>query len=458
MSLISEEGELLNVIKKSKKFLAFCSLHLASRDIKSRVLRARALLLARLPGMGECTEHFAMIRVPPALALLVTICVLAGCSDLGGPMEKRVQQAENAEPTTPIRIGVPAPWEIISDLGHYREGLELALKEINKDKVLGRRIELVWKDDQASLSQGRAVAQEFAENPDIVAVLGHYNSFISVPVSLIYQHYGVLMMTATSTANRLTSREGLDLVFRNIPNDQQAASQLADFADSQGFRRIIVLNQDNAFGNSLANAFEIRSEQIGMNVVDRRSYDVTSGETYFRRIIQTWQDFYRFDAIFLAGVVPKAAKIITLARLMGVDVPILGGDGLDSPQLWEIGGDLMDGVIVGTYFHPQQSGEKVQGFVQGFRSEYGVNPDSWAAQSYATLHLLARAMREAESTVPSKVSTALKNMAPYQSILGHTEFNAQGDVVGRSITTKIVHNRQFEFLGLNASQPNPASP
>ncbi|MFW5818302.1 MAG: ABC transporter substrate-binding protein [Desulfovermiculus sp.] len=392
------------------------------------------------------------------LALLAALCVLTGCTDLGGPAEQRVRQAENAGTETPIRIGASAPWEILSDLGYYREGLELALQEINEQKVLGRRIELVWRDDQASVSRGREVAQEFAQNPEIVAVLGHYNSFISVPVSLIYQHYGQLMMTATSTANRLTSREGLDLIFRNIPNDRQVASQLADYADSQGFKRIIVLSEDNEFGNSLANAFEIRSEQIGLNVVDRRSYDVTTGESHFRRMIQTWKDFYRFDAVFLAGVVPKAAKIIALTRKMGVDVPIIGGDGLDSPQLWEIGGDLVDGVIVGTYFHSQQSGEKVHRFVQAFREEYGARPDTWAAQSYATLHLLARAMREAKSSVPNKVAAALREMEPHQSILGHTEFDAQGNVEGRSITTKIVRDRQFEFLGLTPSEPTLPSP
>ncbi|MFO8031576.1 MAG: ABC transporter substrate-binding protein [Desulfohalobiaceae bacterium] len=382
------------------------------------------------------------------LALFLTLLVLTSCSDLRGPAEERAHQAEKAESNDPIIIGAAAPWETLADLGYYHEGLELALQEINQEKVLGRKIELLWKDDQGSVSQGRAVAQDLADNPNVMAVLGHYQSSISLPVSLIYQHYGLLMMTATSTTNELTDREGLDLVFRNIPNDQQIASQLASFCQDQGYERVIVFNEDNEFGNSLANAFENRAGEIDLNVVDRSSYDFSTGRSQFRRIISDWKDFYQFDAIFLAGVVPKAAEFIVQAREMGVEVPIVGGDGLDSPQLWEIGGDLVNGTIVGTYFHHEQPGEKVQSFVKAFEVKYGVKPDPWAAQAYDTLHVLARAMRKAGTTNPVKVAKTLRNMDDYEGLLGNTEFNARGDLVDRSITTKIVKDRQFEYLGL----------
>lgn len=381
-------------------------------------------------------------------ALLMSCVLLCSCGELGDPAQKRAARAKEAGPDTPILIGAPAPWKIISDLGHYREGLELALKELNQEKVLDREIELVWRDDQGSMQRGKEVAQEFAENLDMVAVLGHYGSSMTQELSLIYQHYGLLNMTATSTATEITARDGLDLVFRNIPNDRQVASQLAEFSRENDLERIIVLNKDDEFGRSLANAFENRSRQIGVNVVDRRSYDFTTGVPQFRRMIKEWQDYYQYEAIFLAGVVPQAAEFIKLAREMGMDNTILGGDGLDSPQLWEIGGDAVNGVIVGTYFHSEQSGEKIREFVQAFEASYGYQPDVWAAQGYATLKLLAKGMREAESTVPRQVAQALRNMQPFQSILGHTEFDENGDLVQRSITSKVVRNQQFEYLGV----------
>lgn len=386
------------------------------------------------------------IRV--SLLLLLTLFLFASCSDLKDPAEKRARRAANAGPDDAIIIGAAAPWQILTGLGYYRQGLEMALEEINREKVLGRSIELLWKDDEGSVSHGRVVAQQLAENPDVMAVIGHYQSSVTIPVSLIYQHYGLLMVSATATATKVTSRDGMDLVFRNIPDDRQVASQLADFSRNQGYKRIIVFNEDNEFGSSLANAFENRADQIGINVVDRRAYDFTTGASHFKKIIQTWLDFYQFDAVFLAGVVPKAAEFIALARDMGIAVPIIGGDGLDSPQLWDIGGDRVNGVIVGTYFHADQSGKKVAPFVKAFHKKYGVMPDSWAAQAYDTLHLLATAMRTAGTCNPPQVANALRTMEPFEGVTGQTLFEENGNVVGKSIVTKIVRNQQFEYLEL----------
>jgi branched-chain amino acid transport system substrate-binding protein len=382
-------------------------------------------------------------------AVCLAVSILSGCADLRGPAEERVYRAKRAGIEDPVIIGAAAPWRIVANLGYYREGLEMALDELNIRKVLGREVQIIWEDDESSVRKARTIAQNFAENPDITAVIGHYQSSITVPVSLIYQHYGLLMISATSTATKLTSREGMDLIFRNIPNDQQVGSQLADFSRNRGFERMIVLNEDNEFGNSLANAFENRAGQIGLNVVDRRAYDFSTGESQFKRIIEDWQSFYQFDALFLAGVVPHAAEFIVLAREMGMDIPIIGGDGLDSPQLWEIGGEQVNGVIVGTYFHSSQPGEEARKFVRAFNERYGFNPDTWAAQSYGSLKLLARAIDLAGTTNPEDVADALRSMKIFESVLGNTGFNDRGDVIERSITTKIVVDGKFEYLGFN---------
>lgn len=390
---------------------------------------------------------------PSGLFLLATLILFSACSDMDNLDQKRAQEAENAEPGEPIRIGAAAPFKRLVSLGSYREGLELALEEINAHKVLGRELKIIWKDDQALLRRGRVVAQELAENTDLMAVLGHHNSFIAVPVSLMYEHYGLLMITATSTATDLT-KQGLELVFRNIPNNRQAAFQLADFSLNQGYKRMIVLNQDTAYGSSLANAFEIRAGEIGLNVVDRRTYDSTSGASHFRKMLRDWTQYYRFDAIFLAGITPQVAEFIVQAREMGVKTPIIGGDGLDTPELLEVAGEHANGVIVGTYFHPKEPNAEAQEFVRAFEKRYGTKPDVWAAQAYDTLHLLATAMRQAQSTKPRAVAQALRTMEPFQGVTGHTEFNKQGDVINRPITTKIVRDQQFEYLGLNASHTN----
>ncbi len=383
-----------------------------------------------------------------------TLCVLIifsfsclfGCQDFHSPAEQRRKKAAHASADDKIYIGAAAPWATLTHLGYYRQGLEMALEEINRQGVLGRQVELVMKDDRGSLKQGRIIAQEFVENPDISAVIGHYNSSVTKPVSLIYQHYGLLMITATSTDPAITDRDGFDLIFRNIPTDEEVARQLADFCLTRNYKRMVVYSVDTAYGNSLARAFENRATRIGINIVDRRSYDNETGDFQFQKIIQTWKEYYLFDAIFLAGIVPQAARFIVQCRQQGVHVPVIGGDGLDSPLLWEIGGNLVDGTIVGTFFHPDQDRPESQKFVKAFQARYGCKPDAWAAQAYDTLKILAHAMNLAQSTLPEKVARVFRTMDPVQGVTGEIRFNEKGDVVNKKITTKIVHDHKFEFL------------
>ncbi len=394
-----------------------------------------------------------MKQVYTCLIFIIGLVFLGGCFDVKDPAEERADKARSAGKDDPILIGVPAPWELFKDLGfHYRDGMEMAMDEINQDKIMGRKIELLWMDDEGSVSRARAVAQELADNTDVVAVVGHAQSSICIPTSLIYQHSGVLMINAWTTANRLTARGGLDLVFRNIPNDNQMAAQIAKPLQLHGFKRAVVLNEETEYGRSLANSFENRVRQKGLSVVDRRSYDFTTSEPQFRSIIRNWKRFYNFDVIMLAGALPQAAEFIKLVRDMGVDVQIIGGDGLASPMLWELAEDNAEGVIVGTYFHPQQYGDKTRTFVENFKDRYGVEPDAAAAQAYDTLHLLARAMRVAESTVPHEVANALRNMEPFHGLLGLTEFDSRGDLTGRSAVFTVVRDGRFALLNLNSSQ------
>jgi branched-chain amino acid transport system substrate-binding protein len=370
-----------------------------------------------------------------------------GCSDLQNLEEKRAHRAKNADSEQKILIGAAAPWEKIADLSHYQEGLEMARQEINKQGgVLGRKIEIVWKDDQASLSQGRKVAQELAENLDVVAVIGHYNSFVTRPVSLMYQHNGLLMMTATSTITGITDREGFDLIFRNVPTDKKLSFKLAEFCKNQGYERMIVYSVDDEFGNSLANYFEIRASQIGVNVVDRKYYDSTTGPAQFRKVVRNWKQYYQFEAIFLAGLVPKATEFIMQCRKEGVEVPILGNWGLDFRQLLQVGGPLVNGVIIGTFFHPEEDDPQVRHFVRDFRKKFGSDPDVWAAQGYDTLMVLAEGIRRAGTTVPQKVAEALRSMQPWQGVTGESDFNHKGDVPSKPVMMKIIEDEQFKIL------------
>lgn len=378
---------------------------------------------------------------------VLLLLLMASCSLSGDPKRERDLRAETM--TGDIVIGVPAPWTWLRSTGHYYwQGIEMALDELNRSGgVLGRRIRLLKEDDEGEAPKGKTIARKFTENPDVVAVLGHFNSYISIITSTSYEYYGILMLSPTCTSPELTHRRGFTRVFRNIPNDGKNGKDLAKFAVDRGWKRVAIYYVNDDYGRGLANSFELHSTKLGCTIIDRLSYDFTATPLYFQRDLAYWKKNFTFDAIFLGGVVPEAAEFIVEARRLGITVPIFGGDGLDSPELWRVGGDSVEGVIVGTYFHPGDPRPEVQNFDREFTKRYGQRPDTWAAQGYDALKLLAYAMQRAGTAAPGRVARTLREMKNWVGVTGPHTFNSEGDVISKQLKILVVKNRQLELLG-----------
>lgn len=382
-----------------------------------------------------------MVRSGKAIIILITLLLVASCK--GGPATS--QEGTPAALGETILIGVAWPFSVTQH--KLREGIELAQQEINDaGGVLGASIELWFEDDQGSVAEGRRIAQQFADDPDVIAVIGHYNSSVSIPSSTIYQFAHILMLSPGSTNPQLT-RQGFDLVFRNIPTDEEFGRQLAYFAHRQGYRRMAILAAKDTYGRGLANIFEKRAGDLGIEIVDRFSYPQNSEPSFFRQILERWQEpsgaeSSFADAIFIAGTTPEAAYFIRQARQMGITVPIMGGDGLDSPDLWRIGGEAAEGTVVATPFHPDKS----EVFKAAFYQKYGTMPDTWAAQGYDALKLLAYAMQEAESVDAEDIAAVLRSLKGWPGVTGPHTFDANGDVVGKPIVLQKVENSGFVYL------------
>ncbi len=175
-------------------------------------------------------------------ALIILLSILS-CDMLKDESKKRAYKAEEGQGD--ITIGAVAPWSSMEEL--LWEGIEFAVNEINLvGGVLDRKIRIVKEDDEAAVTKGRIIAQNFAENLDMVAVIGHFNSYVSIPVSSTYEFAKILMLSPSSTSPKLT-KQGFKYVFRNIPHDGEIAKQLADFAYKKNYKKIISLWKKNSY-------------------------------------------------------------------------------------------------------------------------------------------------------------------------------------------------------------------
>jgi len=386
--------------------------------------------------------------VPPpwtaALTAFVVASMVGSCAQDRNVSYKRERLALQAHDS--VVVAAAWPWSVRYD-GLYWEGMKMAMDEVNEaGGVLGRTLVIRKEDDRESVNEGRRVAQRLADDPNVFAVIGHLNSHVSIPASVIYEASGLLMLTPGSTSPELT-RNGNRMVFRSINSDIDIAQQMVAFAGSRGYHRLVICYVRNAYGLGLANAFETYAQRRGLLIVDRQSYDpsMPRNSAEYQRIVDHWRDL-EFDALFLAGMAPQAGYLVRQAREGGLDFPIMGGDALDTPELIQAAGAAADGMIVASVFHPDNPRPEVLLFNEKFESIFGVTPDSWAARGYEAVRLLVEAMEAGGSVAPARVANHLRSSHQGFSLSGPVQFSENGDVIGRSVVKIIVRDGQFNYL------------
>jgi branched-chain amino acid transport system substrate-binding protein len=384
-----------------------------------------------------------VVSVTRKISFLAMVLLLVACTETD-PAAERASVAAKAHGD--ILIGAGAPWSAAKGEALW-SGIELAIEELNSaGGIAGRKLTVVKADDRGSVDVGRKAAQSFVDNPDMVVVIGHIDSYISLPNSIMYQYYGMLMISPLSTAPKLT-RQGFHRVFRTIPTDELFGIQLARFAASRNLTRVMIYHVQNSYGTGLANAFERECEVLGIEVPDRLAYDTASDAMIYRRDLTFWMDNFTFDGIFIAGSVPQAPLFIKEARGIGIQVHIMGGEGLDTPELVSLAGEAADGTFVGSVFLPEDNRPETQAFVAAFVDKYNAVPGARAAQGYDTVRILAAAIERAGSTVPDEIADALRNMSDSIGVTGSYRFDEYGDLVGRNIFIKEVRDGKLvQFL------------
>ncbi|HEU4586885.1 MAG TPA: ABC transporter substrate-binding protein [Gemmatimonadaceae bacterium] len=375
---------------------------------------------------------------------LCTLLIAGACGPAGSPAARRAASAERG--AGPIVVGVAWPWASRKEV-RYAEGLDMAVDEINAaGGVLGRRIALRKEDDHESVDEGEMVAQRLANDPDVVAVIGHLQSYVSVPASAIYDLSGLLMIAPTATDPELTAR-GYSRVFRATFTDTEVGRQMAEYAARQGYERIGIYYIRTDYGRNLANAFEERANDLGLTIPVRQSYEPGDAEASesFRPVLRGWVEL-GLDAVFLAGEVPSAARAIVAAREEGLSVPIIGGDAMSSGELISVAGEAAEGTVVATAFHADEPRAEVQRFTAAFEQRYGVAPDAGSALGYDVIRLLTDAMKRAGTALPDSVARALHSLRDWRGVTGSFTFDSTGNLVGRPIAKMAVRNGAFEYL------------
>jgi branched-chain amino acid transport system substrate-binding protein len=295
------------------------------------------------------------------------------------------------------------------------KGVRMAVDELNAaGGVLGKTLRLVVEDNQSKAGEAATVVRRMISRDGVVAIIGEVASSRSLEAAPICEQNKIPMISPASTNPKVT--EVGDYIFRVCFIDPFQGTVLSKFALSRGWNDVAVLTdvkQDYAVG--LTEFFKKHFLANGGTVVSEQSY--SSGDKDFKAQLTSIRSSNP-EAILVSGYYNEAGLIASQAHELGLKVPMLGGDGWDSPSLVEVAGDAMEGNFFSNHFSAEDTSPAVQNFLTRFRARYNEEPDAMAALGYDAAMILADAITRAGTTESAALRDAIAATSGHPGVTG----------------------------------------
>lgn len=319
----------------------------------------------------------------------------------------------------PLRIGVSGPFTGgSSPMGiSMREGIRLATEEVNaQGGLLGRRIELVERDDQASNELGRKIAQDLVRRDGVVATVGIVNTGVALASQKVYQEARIPVINAVATGSIITRQfrppEHPDnFVFRISASDLiQSAMIVREVVERMQKTRIAILADSTNYGQLGRQDVERALNARGLVPVVVEKYNIRDLDVTPQLLRARAADA---EVVVTYGIGPELAAIANGMAKIGWRVPIVGSWTLAMENFIDRAGPNGNGARMPQTFIQEASTPKRRAFIEAYQQRYKVQriPSAVsAAQGYDGMLLLAAGIRQAGTTEGSKVREALENL------------------------------------------------
>ena len=315
-------------------------------------------------------------------------------------------------------------------------GARMAVEALNARGVSigGKKVrfELMAEDDGGDPKQATAAAQKLAD-ARVNAVIGHQTSGTTIPASKIYSDAGIPQISASATSPKYT-QQGFKTTFRIVSNDAQLGRTLGHYAvQSLGARRVAVIDDRTAYGQGVATEFVKGLQEKGGKVVGK---EFTNDKATEFSAILTRIKASKPDIVFFGGMSAVAGPMLNQMKKLGLNVKMIGGDGICSDEISKLAqGGMADGqVICAEAGGVDASGKAaMEQFKTAYKKRYGIDVQIYSPYTYDAVMAFAEAMIKAGSAVPAKYLPELARIQ-YKGITGTIAFDQRGDIRDGTLT------------------------
>lgn len=382
--------------------------------------------------------------------------LLAACGtnkDEGSPAGGGSQDCDTSKGTLIVGVIAPLSGELTALGKGIQNSADLAVKQANEEcTVPGYELLLQPEDDQKNPQLGAQAATKLSTTDGVVGVVSTLNSSVSQSVQPILDQAGIVQISPANTADSLTKGEDLanpqrqyPTYFRTCTVDSLQGPYAADYLiDKAGKKKIAVITDGLTYGVGLADSFSARATEKGAEIVTRQT--IGEGDTDYSGVIAAVAPFQP-DAIYYGGQYPQAGPLSKQLAEAGLNVPLMGGDGIVDAKFIELGGKAGD--LATSVGAPVEELESAQAFVEAYEAEnYPEEFSAYGAFSYdatnAIISALAETVGDGEWSEEMR-ETLVENVGKYsgEGATGPVAFDEFGDSTNKVLTVYEVTDDAF---------------
>jgi branched-chain amino acid transport system substrate-binding protein len=306
-------------------------------------------------------------------------------------------------------------------------GIKMAADEINAaGGINGKQVELLVQDDRSDASEAATIVTKFVTQDQVHAVIGEVASSRSIAAAPIAQNAKIPMLTPSSTNPEVTKKG--DFIFRSCFIDPYQGAAIAQFAaKTLGAKTAaIMVDRKNDYSTGLEKVIDETFIKFGGKIVATQSYQ--EGDQDFNAQLTSLKGSNP-EVIFVPGYYNDVGLIAKQARDKGITVPLIGGDGWDSEQLYKIGGTALNGSYFTNHYSPFDTDPRVVKFVNDYKKRYNSTPDALAATAYDAANIMFDAIKRSKSLSGPDIRDALAATNAFPGVTGTVTFNQNRDAV-----------------------------
>ena len=332
-------------------------------------------------------------------------------------------------------------------------GVLMAAAQLNQDGgINGRRIDVVIEDDRGSPEEAARKTAKLIDQDKVVAIIAGGTSGNSSAAAPKAQSSRIPLISPSSTDPAVT--QAGDYIFRTCFVDSFQGEVMATFAANtlKAKKAAILFDFNSPYGRGLTEFFELSFRKLGGDIV-KQSY--TQGDSDFKGQLSAIKAAEP-DVIYIPGYYGGVARIAKQARAFGLEQPLLGGDGWDAPELWQLGGDALNGSYITTHYSVDDPSPGIQSFVQDYKFRYqNLVPDAHAALAYDAARFLFDAIKRAGSTDSAQLREALAQTKDFDGVTGFISIDTQRNAVKPAVVLKL---QDASYIYQEKIQPKPVAP